>query len=211
MANSKNSRNASVKNVPTAFKRAFRRVRLPKLSVFIGKKQIVIASLTLVLGAAVWVNYLYAHSPKEDLLAENYGDTQFVSGGKLTDNKAPASSANLTDSYFAQARIDKQAARDEAKEFLTAMYGGGDSAPEELAVISRDAAALSGYIESEAKVETVLKAQGFDDVLCYLSDKGANIIVRTDGLQPEDAAKIKDALLSEVELAAENITIVEIH
>jgi stage III sporulation protein AH len=117
-----------------------------------------------------------------------------------------------SDSYFAQARIDKQAARDEAKEFLAAMYNGGDASNEDLAVIADDAETLGGFIESESKIETLLRAQGFSDALVYLSDKGANIIVKTDGaeLTPEGAAKIKNTLLSEVTVAAENITIVEI-
>jgi stage III sporulation protein AH len=200
----------------TRFKRAdkkrFRLPRLPKIRAIFGKKQIIIASLTLVLGAAVVVNYLlFAGGNADDLTADggNYGDTRMVSGAVNSD---PSGDAANADTYFAQARIDKQAARDEAKEFLSAMYNGGDASNEDLAVIADDAETLGGYIESESKIETLLRAQGFSDALVYLSDKGANIIVKTDGteLTPEGAAKIKSTLLSEVTVAAEKITIVEI-
>ncbi|MDR0821338.1 MAG: SpoIIIAH-like family protein [Oscillospiraceae bacterium] len=182
--------------------------RLPRFSFVLGKKQIIIGALVVVLGGAVYINYLYANSSglTEDKgkAAASYGEEKLVSGGKIEANLSTA------DAYFAQARIDKQASRDEAKEFLSTMYGGGDATGEEMAVFAANAEVLSGYMESETRIETVLKAQGFDDVLCYLSNGGANIIVKTDGLTPEGAAKIKNALLTEVDVSAENITVVEI-
>jgi len=180
-----------------------------RINMIIGKKQIVIAGLTLLLGVSIYANYALsaarkakAELPVEEIGKSNYGDAQFVTSGAVADDEVSA--------FFAEARLAKQASRDEAKEFLQSMAGGGDVMSEEIQVIAQDAAALGGYIESEAKIESILKAQGFADVLCYISDRGANIIVRSNGLTSQDAAKIKDALLSEVNVAAENITIVEI-
>lgn len=81
---------------------------------------------------------------------------------------------------------------------------------DELTVVEKNAKMLSDRMNSESKIETMLKAQGFADALCYLSDSGANIIVKTNGLDAAGAAKIKNALLSEVEVASDNITIVEV-
>ena len=180
----------------------------------IGKKQIIIAGLTMLLGLAVFANYAVTTNrsvqPAEtetDAGTEadrgvNYGDAQFVSGGEIVDDDVSA--------FFAQARLSKRESRDEAKEFLQTIITGGDVRGEEIQAIAYEAATLGSFIESEARVEAVLRAQGFSDVLCYISDRGTNIIVRTDGLTAQCAAKIKDALLSEVSVAAENITIVEI-
>ena len=93
---------------------------------------------------------------------------------------------------------------------LQSFYYGGDSTDEELAVISEDVREVSGYIETESRVENLLKAQGFDDALCYLTDKAANIVVRTNGLDNAQAAQIKSTLLGEIAVPAENITIVEV-
>lgn len=118
--------------------------------------------------------------------------------------------ADSSEEYFAKARIDKQASREEAKETLKSIYGGGDMTKDELAVVAQDAQQLTDLMEAENKIETTLKAQGFEDVLCYLSDNSANIIVKSQGLDTAQAAQIKSALLSEVEVAGENITIVEV-
>ncbi|MCL1866653.1 MAG: SpoIIIAH-like family protein [Oscillospiraceae bacterium] len=190
----------------------FRLPKLPRLNVIIGKKQIIIAGLALLLGLAVYVNFAVTAGRNavppvdkgEEVGADkspSYGESQFVSGGVIEDDVS---------AFFAAARISKRESRDEAKEFLQTMIAGGDVRGDEIQAIAFDAANLGGFIESEARVEAVLKAQGFSDVLCYISDRGTNIIVRTDGLTSQDAAKIKDALLSEVSVAAENITIVEI-
>lgn len=191
-----------------------------RLNLIIGKKQIIIVGLTLILGVAIYINYLVgtnmANASKDTPTvksgsaqsAGNYGDQQFVSDNNGSD--AQNLSVSDTDQYFAQARLDKEQSRAQAVETLQTIYGGGDSTDTELAVMAQNAAALSGYIESESKIENVLKAQGFEDVLCYLSDSGANIIVKTDGLSQAEAAQIKNALLSEVNVPAEKISILEI-
>jgi len=193
------------------------RFRKPKINMIIGKKQIIIAGLCLLLGLAVFANYAVtnnsdiepANANSNEEAAEvdsesgaNYGDTQFVSGGNIVDDDVSA--------FFASARLSKRESRDEAKEFLETIIAGGDVRGDEIQAIAYEAASLGGFIESESRVEAVLRAQGFSDVLCYISDRGTNVIVRTDGLTAQCAAKIKDALLGEVDVPVENITIVEI-
>ena len=78
-------------------------------------------------------------------------------------------------------------------------------------MVAGDAVKMSSLIESENKIESLLKAQGFEDALCYLNGTSANIIVKTDGLDAAGAAKIKSTLLSEVEVAGDCITIVEVN
>lgn len=211
---------------------------MKRINLIIGKKQIIIVGLTLILGVAVYINYMVGSTAVRDEPvsgeAANYGDEIFVTsavventegangepvsaapkdeaiGVNASADEAPAEADNETDAYFAQARLDREESRAEAIEVLQNLYSGGDSTETELAVIAQDAQKMSGYIESETKIESVLKAQGFEDVLCYLSENGASIIVKTAGLDTAQAAQIKSALLSEVKIPAENITIVEI-
>lgn len=185
-----------------------------RLNLIIGKKHLIIAGLTVLLGTAVYVNYLYSSSAKintavpEDTQTSNYGEIKFVD--TEVDGEKISVGATDSDEYFAQARLDKQTSRDESIEVLKSFYYGGDSTSDELAVISEDVKEVSGYIETETKVENLLKAQGFADALCYLSDSSANVIVKTAGLDTAQAAQIKSTLLNEIAIPSENITIVEI-
>lgn len=200
-------------------------MKRPRINLILGKKHLVAAGLALVLAVGLYANFAIGSNVSGKSTSEdNYGDTRLVSNengntSKSSDKKdsdivsASANTEKATDSseeYFAKARIDKQASREEAKETLRSIYGGGDMTKDELAVVAQDAQQLTDLMEAENKIETTLKAQGFEDVLCYLSDNSANIIVKSQGLDIAQAAQIKNALLAEVEVAGENITIVEV-
>ena len=200
-------------------------MRRPRINLILGKKHLVAAGLALVLAVGLYANFAIGSNVSgKSTSGDNYGDTRLVSNendntSKSSDKKdsdivsASANTEKVADSseeYFAKARIDKQASREEAKETLKSIYGGGDMTKDELAVVAQDAQQLTDLMEAENKIETTLKAQGFEDVLCYLSDNSANIIVKSQGLDTAQAAQIKSALLAEVEVAGENITIVEV-
>lgn len=179
---------------------------MKKPSFIIGKKQIILAGMTLVLGAAIYINYALSASGN-DIKA-----TQKVENQSVNYGEAQLVDAQQEDDYFAQARIDRMNARDEAEQTLKNIMSGGDSTEEEKAVASEQAAAMTGLIESESKIETLVKAAGFEDCVCYLDGDTANIVVKTDsdGLIAGEAAQIKDILLSEVSVSAENIRIYDV-
>ena len=180
-----------------------------RMSFIIGKKQIMLAGMTLVLGTAVYVNYAMsaAGGIKTTGKVENknihYGEAQLVSASETPERS--------TDDYFAQARIDRTTSRDKAVETLRTIIGGGDSSPEEQEAAAEEAAAMTSLIEKESKVENLIKAAGFTDCVVYLDGQNANIVVKTDeGLIQTEAAQIKDILLSEVSVEAENIRIFDV-
>lgn len=181
-----------------------------KPNLIIGKKHIILACLTLILGVAIYMNYAFAsvedditaanteaELTAENAAAANYGDAAFVS-------------ANGESDYFSQVRIARMTSRDEAVETLAAIIGGGDISDEENAVYTSEAVNLSKLSESESTIESLIKAQGFEDCVVYLNGSTANIVVKSEGLVPSEAAQIKDILLTEVTIPAENIRIFEV-
>lgn len=184
-----------------------------KPNLIIGKKQIILASLTLVLSIAVYMNYVFSEVENElaadassDNVQVNYGEAQFVSSDE--DTSQPVS-AEVSD-YFSQARLSRMTSRDDAVQTLSAILNGGDLSEEENAVYTLEAVNLSQLSESESKLESLIKAQGFNDCVVYLDGETASIVVKTEGLQAEQAAQIKDILLTEVTIPAENIRIFEV-
>lgn len=179
-----------------------------KPSIIIGKKHIILACLTLILGIAVYMNYAFS-SAEDSIAAEkaasadgktmNYGDAAYVSTAASDDID-----------FFSQARLSRMTSRDEAVETLSVILNGGDISAEEDAAYTAEAVNLTQLSESEAKIESLVKAQGFEDCVVYLDGETANIVVRTDGLTAIEAARIKDILLNEVTISAENIRIFEV-
>ena len=176
---------------------------MKKPNIIIGKKQIILAGMTLVLGTAIYINYAFAASGKIketgkiSTQSANYGDAQLVN-------------ADGTEDYFAQARIDKTTSRDEAVQTLQTVMGGGDISENEAVVNALAAVELSHMTELENKMESLIKAQGYKDCIVYLDENDARVVVQSDGLDTAKAASIKDIVLSESKVSAQNIRIFEV-
>ncbi len=182
-------------------------MKFRKPNLILEKKHILLASLTLMLGLAVYINYVLADEPAQLKATEvissqtaNYGDLMLVNA-QVKDNNSD---------YFSQARIDKMSARDTAVETLQLIVSGGDTTADEQAVATAQAVAMSDLIDSENTIESLVKAAGFEDCVCYLDGESASIVVKTEGLVPSQCAQIKDILLSEVFVENENIRIYEV-
>lgn len=193
---------------------------MKKPTVIIGKKQIIMTCLTLMLAIAVYINYASAPKITKDgeiiETAEmgdtvNYGDTEFVNN---IDNSAePVNAGADTDNgadYFAQARLDKMNNRDEAVQTLQTIIGGGDLTEDELVMNALDAVEVSKLIESEGTIESLVKAQGFEDCVAYLDGETAKVVIKTNGLDKAQAASVKEIIMGETEVSAENIRIFEV-
>ncbi len=193
---------------------------MKKPTIIIGKKQIIMTCLTLMLAIAVYINY--AASPKLSKdgnsveVAEmgdtvNYGETEFVAaeGEVAKDDKDVAAQETAAD-YFAQARLDKMNNRDEAVQTLQSIIGGGDLTEDELVVNALDAVEVSKLIESEGTIESLVKAQGFEDCVAYLDGESAKVVIKTEGLDKAQAAAVKEIIMSESNVLAENIRIFEV-
>lgn len=65
---------------------------------------------------------------------------------------------------------------------------------------------------AENEIETMVKAKGFADCLCFLQSGRADLTVMTSGdaLTAAQVAQIRDIVLSKSSVTAQNITIVEV-
>ncbi|MCR4643896.1 MAG: SpoIIIAH-like family protein [Oscillospiraceae bacterium] len=189
---------------------------MKKPSIIIGKRQIILTCLTAMLAVAVYINYSLSRTEQLTPTAEldtvsHYGDTEFVNAEPEEQPvAAPAAEADPAADYFAQARLEKTVSRDEAVQTLQMIMGGGDITGDEAVTTALDAVALSGLIESEGNIESLIRSQGFEDCVVYLDGGSAKVVVRTNGLDASDAALIKDIVLSEAEISSENIRIFEV-
>lgn len=181
---------------------------MKKPAVIIGKKHIIMTCLTLMLAIAVYINYTTTPEIRD------MGNSVSVSGSEETVSYGDSEFVNADVSgetdYFAQARLDKMSSRDEAVQTLQTIMGGGDVSEDEMVVNALDAVEVSRLIESEGTIESLIKAQGFEDCVAYLDGESAKVVVKSEGLDKAQAAAIKDIILSETNVLAENIRIFEV-
>ncbi|MCC8069358.1 MAG: SpoIIIAH-like family protein [Ruminococcus sp.] len=196
---------------------------MKKPSLIIGKKQIILACLTMMLGIAVYVNYILADSDglvspeslaqvddistsedeEVDADGESYGDTEFVNVDSVENLSADG------DDYFAQARLDRLTSRDNAIQTIQTAIGGGDLTNDEMVTKALEAVSISQLSESETTIETLIKATGISDCIVYLESDSAKVVVKSNGLDTKQVASIKEIILSEIDVPTENIKIME--
>ncbi|HHY53267.1 MAG TPA: SpoIIIAH-like family protein [Clostridiales bacterium] len=182
------------------------------MNMIIGKRQIILAALVLGLGIAVYLNWQYSQVavelPITDAIEQgttNYGEAQYVDSpqGDVEDTNG--------ETFFVEAKLSRQKARDEAAETLAAMLADANLDSEQKAELAMRAADLAESIEKEGKIENLIKAKGFTDVMVYYDTQRADVIIKTSGLLANEVAQIKDIILKETQIAPENISIVEIN
>lgn len=181
---------------------------MKKPHIVIGKQQIILAGMTLVLGLAVYINYVASQTSPELKATEVMSGVSSIAYGTT---QSVNSTATGSAAYFAQARIDKTQSRDEAIETLSMIMNGGDSTAEEQEVATQSAIAMSELIEKESKIENLIIAAGFEDCVVYLDGEKASIVVKSEGLTAQQAAQIKAILLEEVKVKNENIRIFDVN
>lgn len=248
---------------------------MKKPSFIIGKKQIILSCLTLMLAVAVYVNYAITKDDVETAPLSSadakgtvsYGDTEFVNASSTDnsdskedknsenneknkdnnkDDKKDSESNNKSNSksdsektaeenadaknmsesssdipteqaegqtaeeYFAQARLERSVSRDESVATLQSIMGGGDRTDNEYITDAIAAVETSKLIKSESNIESIVKSMGYSDCIVYLDQDSAKIVVQTEGLDSAKAAAIKDVILGEVSIPAENIRLFEV-
>lgn len=179
----------------------------------INKKHVILASLVLGLGLAVYVNYQFASTDKLMSPAsttveseKNYGDAQLVDANDPTVDGGADGEA-----YFAEAKVTRQRTRDESVETLTNMMANAEIDPNIKAEMALKATELAQSIETEGKIENLIKAKGFTDCMVYYDADSIDVVVKTDGLEAAEVAQMKDIILKETSVPTENISIVEIN
>ena len=61
--------------------------------------------------------------------------------------------------------------------------------------------------EKERKIETMVKAKGFEDCFVYVDDSGVSVTVKGGEIDGAKVAQIKDIVVTETKVPARNIKI----
>jgi len=113
------------------------------------------------------------------------------------------------DDYFAVSVLSRQRARDESIDLLNNIVNSAEAMPDAKDKALQDIAAIAQNVEQEANIETLVKAKGFDDCVAVVNGDNANVIVKTDGLMPNEVAQIKEIVYEQAGILPANIKIVE--
>ena len=199
----------------------------------IGKNQVIITSLAILIAVAGYLNFAdvdlgfrdkeastdsssiledagYDLTDETALLDENQAD------GGLTDN-------NLTDSqetdtpgeavftgstgFAAQAKISREQVRSQNKADLQDIINNEEIDDEEKQEAIHTMVSMTDLSEKEAAAELLLEAKGFKNVVVNLTGETADVVIPEAELSDAQRAQIEDIVKRKTGIAPENIVI----
>lgn len=104
------------------------------------------------------------------------------------------------EAYFAEAKVTRQRSRDESVETLKNMMASADVDPDIKAEMALKATEIAKSIETEGKIENLIKAKGFEDCMVYYDTDNVDVVVKTEGLEADQVAQMKDIILKETSI-----------
>ena len=72
-----------------------------------------------------------------------------------------------------------------------------------------DIAAIAATIEKEANIESLIKAKGFEECVAVINGDKASIIVKSEGLKPNQLSQILEIVYLQADILPANVTISE--
>ena len=176
------------------------------------KRNAVVGAVLVLVVAAIVLNGRYAANVDE--AGKVLGQATEVAAPSDTDEPAAEVVNEATPSdYFATARLSRQQARDNALSLLQEAGAADEIDAQVASEVAQGIEALASYTMTEAQIENMVTAKGYDDCVVFLSDESVSVVVSTttDGLQTEDIAKITDIVKQETGLPVSAIKILEVN
>jgi stage III sporulation protein AH len=190
------------------------------MNLLIKRRQLIMATLVVALGSAVFVNWYFTNSDNKTVeesetgseYVQSIGEAKYVNSDnaktEATTNNATATASKNTD-YFTTVKLKRTKAHDEALADMKALLkeAGEDSKGAE--EIGKTIDALSKTIKLEADIEALISAKLKCQCVVMINNDNAEVVVTKGNLNDASILQIMDAVLNNTDVKAENIKISE--
>lgn len=202
------------------------------------KKEIIAASLVLLIGMAGYLNWSYQDTVRvtdgESYIetGKKLGEAQYVSGveegieedGGETEQTSETEDPNAAESeetvsvetvsdnggYFESAKLNRETSRSKAIEILNSTAQNQNFDQETRNKASDKIIEISDMVTRENAMESLAMAKGYNEICVFVDDGMANIMVRKEGFSDDDVIKLTEMATESLKLSANNIKIVEV-
>ncbi|MCL2082034.1 MAG: SpoIIIAH-like family protein [Oscillospiraceae bacterium] len=188
----------------------------------IWKRNAVVSAIVLFVCLALYLSWAYGRVPGEDELdvfepgARPSGQSELSTGEPAADTNNPqannSSPSPESKPYFNQARLSRRNARDDALSILSDAAANEEASQEIRDNASKEISKLAQNAVSEANIENLVVAKGYEECVAFINQDGVKIVVTEPegGMTDVDANIIADIVINEHSVMAENINVVPV-
>ena len=200
------------------------------------KKEIIAASLVVLIGVAGYLNWSYQDTIKvrdgesyietgkklgeaqyvnavddqEEKTEEDSEKTEETNAENTENNEENVTETASSENYFEQARLNKDNSRSKSLEILN-QTAENDSFDSEIRQKAGDKIlAVANNVQKESEIESIAQSKGYSEICVYVDDSEANVMVRKNGFNDEDAVKLTAIVTEQLKISAQNVKIVEV-
>ncbi len=159
----------------------------------LGKRQIILSGLIILIGIAGYINFNYTDIPVEQ--------------DNIEEISVPT--ASLPVDEFVQLKAERDTAKEQSIDVLREIVDNEKTSKEERDIAQQQMVTAVTNMEKEKIIEGLLSAKNFSDSIVYILTDNVNVIVKTEGLVPTQIAQIKDIVIENTAFGADDIKIVE--
>lgn len=120
---------------------------------------------------------------------------------------APTAAAANTRGFFSEFRLERDRSRSAQQEVIREVLAGATLDPQ----VKQDATNRYLWLGKAASLETeaegLIRGLGFGDAIVFLSESGANVIVKATSLDRNQVAQIADIVARTCSVKAQTITV----
>lgn len=176
------------------------------MSMVINRKHIILASLVVALGLAIFLNYRFSNdngiATSAKTTTSNLGDAAYVANQNVSSTKSD---------FFATARLTRSQNRDQAEQLIKTVTTSSSVTTAERQKATETINQIAKDINTEGQIETLIKAKGFSECVCMITDGTASVVVKpktSNSLSANDTAQIYDIVLTQTKFAKTSIKII---
>ncbi len=174
----------------------------------IGKRNLIIACAVLLIGAAVWLNFILFTGGNDTDGYDGYDKPSGSISDNVDNNQNNNDNTNTNNSYFSATQVSRQRARDEALEVLQAVVDNVDATETMKTEALASIAAIAEEIQTEADIESLITAKGFEQCVAVLNGDAISIVVSAEELQAAQIAQINAIVYEQAGIAPSGVTII---
>ena len=158
------------------------------MNLLIKRRQLIMATLVVALGSAVFVNWYFTNSDNKTVeesemgseYVQNIGEAKYVNSDnaktEATTNNATATASKNTD-YFTTVKLKRTKAHDEALADMKALLKEAPESSKSAEEISESIDSLSKTIKLEADIEALISAKLKCQCVVMINNDNAEVVV----------------------------------
>ena len=159
----------------------------------------------MVIAIAVVLNFILWGEAEDTSkqLAVDLSDLSAVEGA------ADTAAADDGSGYFAEMALSRTQARDEAIEVLNGVINSESAVDEMKAEAQSELNRIAKDMENEANIESLVRSKGFEECVTVLNGDKATVVVKSEGLKPNQLSQILEIVYLQAGVLPANVTITE--